>query len=120
MTDIPSFEEIQATTEEQVEAAIREYAEAAKVKTMFKDGTLYAAFNDGTVLAGRFELSLDDFERLSASEAEPMQQFREVLALTGGKDVAADLTKRNAAEATQFMQQWFKTFEQLQNISLGE
>jgi len=120
MTTIPSVDEILAATDEQNTAALEEYAQASRIKTLFKDGVLYAAFHDGEVLSARFDLSFDDYEELSKSDDEPMTQFRKVLELTGGKDVAKKLLKRSAGEATQFTQTWFKTFEKLQSISLGE
>lgn len=115
-----TFDEITAATEAANDAAIAAYAETARVKTLFKDGVLYAGFSDGSVLSAGFELSLDDLEAIQAAEQEPMKQFRVMLQRTGGKATASKLAGRSALEATQFMEAWFETFTKLQGVQLGE
>lgn len=117
---MPKFEEITAASSESNDAAVEAYARESRVKTLFKDGVLYAGFSDGTVIGASFDLSLDDLEAIRDAEDDPMVQFRETLMRTGGKATAEKLLKRSAVEATQFMNKWFETFTKLQNVSLGE
>lgn len=117
---LPKFEEIMAASSESNDAAVEAYARESRVKTLFKDGVLYAGFSDGTVIGAGFDLSLDDLEAIRDVEEDPMVQFRETLMRTGGKATAEKLLKRSAVEATQFMNEWFDTFTKLQNVSLGE
>ena len=121
VVDSFSPEDFESWDEAAEEAAIAEAAAASDVKYIIVEGKTYVArFPDGQIIKVPLTVSLADIEAITTETSDEMQQVKSLLQILGQDDDLEVLGNEDILAVTDFAAKYFRVFEKISQVALGE
>lgn len=90
------------------------------VKYIISEGTFVGRFSDLTIVKIPLKLSMTMINELEEKFADPLDQFKHLLATFAGEEVAEGLNDRNMISVAIMTRKYFNAFKRAQDLAFPE
>ena len=121
VVDSFSPEDFESWDEAAEQAAIAAAAAAVEVKYIIIEGrTFVARFPDGEIVKVPIKVSLNDISAITTETSDELEQVKSLLQVLGQDDDLEVLGNEDILAVTDFAAKYFRVFEKISQVALGE
>lgn len=121
VVDSFSPEDFESWDEAAEQAAIAAAAAAVEVKYIIIEGkTFVARFPDGEIVKVPIKVSLNDISAITTETSDELEQVKSLLQILGQDDDLEVLGNEDILAVTDFAAKYFRVFEKISQVALGE
>ena len=121
VVDSFSPEDFESWDEAAEQAAIAAAAAAVEVKYIIIEGrTFVARFPDGEIVKVPIKVSLNDISAITTETSNELEQVKSLLQILGQDDDLEVLGNEDILAVTDFAAKYFRVFEKISQVALGE
>lgn len=121
VVDSFSPEDFESWDEAAEQAAIAAAAAAVEVKYVIIEGkTFVARFPDGEIVKVPIKVSLNDISAITTETSNELEQVKSLLQILGQDDDLEVLGNEDILAVTDFAAKYFRVFEKISQVALGE
>lgn len=121
VVDSFSPEDFESWGEAAEQAAIAAAAAAVEVKYIIIEGkTFVARFPDGEIVKVPIKVSLNDISAITTETSNELEQVKSLLQILGQDDDLEVLGNEDILAVTDFAAKYFRVFEKISQVALGE
>ena len=121
VVDSFSPEDFESWDEAAEQAAIAAAAAAVEVKYIIIEGKVFVArFPDGEIVKVPIKVSLNDISAITTETSNELEQVKSLLQILGQDDDLEVLGNEDILAVTDFAAKYFRVFEKISQVALGE
>lgn len=121
VVDSFSPEDFESWDEAAEQAEITAAAAAVEVKYIIIEGkTFVARFPDGEIVKVPIKVSLNDISAITTETSNELEQVKSLLQILGQDDDLEVLGNEDILAVTDFAAKYFRVFEKISQVALGE